>query len=288
MPIRIVGAQTGGSMAKKWDPDLHDSAGNSFYAETIDFVLRAGRTFKGIVWYQGESDAVTLEDAPLYEEVFPRFIDRLRTDLGDPQLPVVLVQIARVVSGIRHGSPLQAERDTGDRSWEIVRDAQRRIASTRTDLHMVSAIDLPLDDPIHLNWEGQRRMGKRLAEIALTRVYGLQGHATPIELDSIEMIENSKGKSSIRVRFSGVNGSLQCPGRPVGFELRLPASMERGPVIYHTQIDPDDPTSVVLLTTGPVVEPVSLVHGAGMNPYVNIVDDMDIPIPAFGPIKIPL
>ena len=29
-----------------------------------------------------------------------------------------------------------------------------------------------------------------------------------------------------------------------------------------------------------------LIYGGGMDPYVNIVDEKDIPIPAFGPVEI--
>jgi hypothetical protein len=29
-----------------------------------------------------------------------------------------------------------------------------------------------------------------------------------------------------------------------------------------------------------------LVHGGGMNPACNIADDKDIPLPAFGPLKV--
>ena len=35
-------------------------------------------------------------------------------------------------------------------------------------------------------------------------------------------------------------------------------------------------------------ENTKLIYGGGQNPYINIVDDRDMPIPAFGPIDVPI
>jgi hypothetical protein len=34
--------------------------------------------------------------------------------------------------------------------------------------------------------------------------------------------------------------------------------------------------------------PVKLICGPGIDPYMNIVDDKDMPIPAFGPVEVPM
>jgi hypothetical protein len=116
----------------------------------------------------------------------------------------------------------------------------------------------------------------------------------------------------IRVCFKGVNGHLKAYGRPTGFELRAVRPSEdptraypQPPiadipmyVIYRVDFDPNDPAAVILgvFDNSPILlgkphslsEPVSLVYGGGMNPYVNIVDEKDIPIPAFGPVEVRL
>ena len=125
-----------------------------------------------------------------------------------------------------------------------------------------------------------------MAEVALGQVYGLPGHATPIELGSVDTVDSRPGRAVIRVGFTGVNGRLVCAGRPTGFELRLPPEKGSGPAIYDAEIDADDGTAVVLRATGPLGEGTRLVHGAGMDPYVNIHDEKDIPIPACGPIEV--
>ena len=74
--IGFVAVGIGGSMAGRWDPDLREPDGYSLYADLVEFALKTGHPYKGIIWYQGESDAVTPVDAPLYEE-----IGRLKMDI---------------------------------------------------------------------------------------------------------------------------------------------------------------------------------------------------------------
>ena len=285
--IGFVAFGIGGSMKNRWDPELRDPDGYSMYDGLVEFVSKAGSSYKGFIWYQGESDAVTPEDTPDYEAILPRFVDRLRTDLGVPGLPVILVQIGRLARGPHRSGPAGADIEAGDRNWEMVREAQRKIASQRANIHLVSPLDLSLDDPIHLSGPAQQRLGARLGEVALGQVYGLPGHATSIELGSVDLLDSRPGREVIRVGFTGVNGRLVCAGRPTGFELRLPPEKGGGPTIYDAEIDPDDGTAVVLRATGPLGEGTSLMHGAGMDPYVNIHDEKDVPIPAFGPVVVP-
>ena len=117
--------------------------------------------------------------------------------------------------------------------WETVREAQRRFAGQRDHVYLVSAADLyPMTDPIHLDFEAFERLGPRLGEVALSQIYKLPGHATPITLESIKLTDTLddhthkpvEGRSTIRVRFRGVNGKLHAQGNPSGFELRGPAS----------------------------------------------------------------
>ena len=110
----------------------------------------------------------------------------------------------------------------------------------------------------------------------------------------------------IRVRFNGINGLLLFKGRPSGFQLRFPGinindvdnNWGTGlyPAIYRIDFDPDDSSSVLLYASywNPSQtddwlkdQKGYLVYGAGLNPYCNIVDEKDIPIPAFGPMEIP-
>jgi len=287
---------------EQWDPALKNQRMESLYGAMIERIEMVGGRIRGLIWYQGESDALTAGAEEKYEARFLNLIDSFRKDIGIPDLPIIYVQTGRFV----HPYESRAH------GWEAIRDIQRRVASQRKHLYMVSAIDLTLEDAIHLGFEGYQRLGPRLAEIALSQVYRLSGHATPIALDNIEVFALDSRRPMIRVRLRGVNGRLTAAGRPTGFELRAarppedptrfypkpPTADVPTHVIYRVDFDPRDPSAVILgvFDNSPILlgkphslsEPVSLIYGGGLNPYVNIVDEKDIPIPAFGPVDVPV
>ena len=279
-----------------------------------DLWLLAGQcNLKGMVWYQGESDAIEFpSDSKLYQQNLVKFVDHVRKDTGNPRLPFIHVQISRVVPNVVPGVPGKSQGgeimddafETYSRAWETVREAQRQLADKRDHVYMVSTIDLyPLSDPIHLDFEAYQRLGPRLAKVALSQVYQLPGHATPIKLESTQLADTLdhhthkpiQGVCTVRVRYRGVNGKLQAKGAPCGFEMRFPElTREKAkatvPVIYRVDFDPTDPAAVLLRSTGAMATLLSmnpvLYYGGGMNPYCNITDDKDISIHAFGPVKV--
>lgn len=60
--------------------------------------------------------------------------------------------------------------------------------------------------------------------------------------------------------------------------------------IYRTEIDPEDPAALRFYLQQPLSAKVAaeVLLGAGLNPYINLVDDQDMAIPCFGPLDIPL
>ena len=186
-------------------------------------------------------------------------------------------------------------------AWEHVREVQRQMPQKRENVYTVGSVDLyPMVDPIHLDFGAFERLGPRIAEVALSQIYKVTGHGTPIRLASVrvepmhsyktgEVIQNH---SIVRIRFNGVTGKLHAAGRPSGFSLRFPEGGEDNqkkgaPVIYATVFDPKDPSAVLLRVSGEPgsVKDTVLYYGAGLDPYCNIVDDKDIAVPAFGPVS---
>jgi hypothetical protein len=316
--IGFIGVTTGQSMARVWDPALKDKKEqqlpNYIYARMIDRVKSAGGygNLKGMIWYQGESDAIEFtKDLVNYKRILYNFIDSVRQDTGNPDLPIIIVQLSRFVPNRLPGFPAFSESKepledgfkTYSRNWEQVREIQRQAARDKDNVYLVSTVDLyPMVDPIHLEYEAFQRLGPRIAEIALTEVYKLPGHATPIQLESVEMFKAThpsyaNGEANdyvtIRVRFKGVNGRLTSNGMPWGFEIRypeIPIDVARGsvPVIYRVDFDPKDPSALLLQCTGGLLDmpkgtgPVQLFYGPGQFPFCTIVDEKDIGIPAFG------
>jgi sialate O-acetylesterase len=282
-PILLVPCAFGGLPIEKWDPALMDQGGESLYGSMIERIRMAGGKLRGVLWYQGESDALDSRRAEQYEKAFLHFIDAMRKDTGMEGLPFIYVQLASFAIYESNDQPVK--------SIEVVREAQRRAAPQRDNVFMTSAIDLPLYDHAHLSYEGQKRLGHRMAEIALSKVYHQTDHAQPIDVVSIEIVTLDSSESAypsirqgLRVRFNGVHGCLQAVGRPSGFELRNGTSTTLPPpVIYRIDLDT---RSCLLHLNRPLSEPAVLYYGAGLTTYANICDDLDSPLPAFGPLDV--
>jgi len=275
--IGLIPCAFGGTSMAQWSPADRDKGGASLYGNMLDRIREVGGQIKGILWYQGESDGGNPETAAAFEPTFLNIVDSIRRDTGKPDLPFIYVQISRYA----------LENNNLAANWEIVREKQRLAAAKRRNLWVVPAIDLPLDDLIHIGTPGQERLGRRMAEVALTHVYGLKGRGTPIDFVSCEIIPSQEVlHHSLRVRFSGVTGRLQAAGRPTGFELRSDDPQRDGPMIYKIEFDPADPSAVILWYSKAITAPVRLYYGAGINPYVNLTDSLDMAVPAFGPIVI--
>ncbi len=292
-PLGLIYCGVGGSPIRSWRP----GADGSNYDAMIRRLRMVGGRIKGLVWYQGESDAMTDAGEQGYEAALLQIVDTLRKDLNQPELPVLCVQLARFVWNY----------PSHDRTFEKIREIQRRLPDLRSHVYTVPALDLPLEDAAHLSFEGQQRLGRRLAEVALHRVYNLAYHAPGICLHSIEVLKPDSWRPMVRVRFVGVSGKLSCGGLPTGFEFRapLPSEEPKAPAadspmhtIYRIDFDPDDGAAIILgifdnalINSGgakhhPLPRSFNIIYGPGASPYVNIVDEKDIALPAFGPVEV--
>ena len=275
-PIGLIPCAHGGTSMAQWNPALKDQGGNSLYGAMMERVkmVGGGSKIKGLLWYQGESETGSTNAIATYEKNFLNLIDSVRRDLEQPELPIIYVQIGRYV----HSPDLGV-------GYEQIRDWQRRISKERKNIYFTTAIDQPLFDRIHVSGAGQKILGHRVAELALTYVYGKLGHGQQIDLESATVRDSGK---QIHLKFSGVTGKLQSPGRPEEqFELRGDWTDEKeASMVFRVEFDPADPAALNLAVEKPIKGSVKLVCGAGINPYMNVVDDKNMPIPAFGPVEL--
>ncbi|MBI2516295.1 MAG: sialate O-acetylesterase [Opitutae bacterium] len=275
-PVGLIPCALGSTAMADWDPAGLAKGELSLYGNMVRRIRMAGGKIKGLLWYQGESDAA-VSTVGQFQAAFLNFVDCLRRDTGIADLPVIYVQISRVCM----------ENQTGAPEWEQVRELQRTLAAQRRNLWVVPAIDLPLDDLIHVGEAGHERLGRRVAEVALTHLYHLPGHGTPIDFKSCEILPPLDVlHHRLRVTFSGVTGRIQAQGRPAGFELRSDDPKKDGPMVFKVEPDPEHPDAVIVWYSKAIEAPVRLYYGAGLNPYANLTDSLDMAVPAFGPIKI--
>lgn len=113
-----------------------------------------GLKLKGVLWYQGESNAHNVE---AHERLFPLLEDSWRSFFGQPDLPFYFVQLSSL------NRP----------SWPLFRDSQRRLAETLDDTYMVVTTDL--GDSLDVHPRRKRPVGRRLALSALRHTYGFDG-----------------------------------------------------------------------------------------------------------------
>ena len=113
---------------------------------------------KGVIWYQGESNAHNFE---AHEQLFPLLVDSWRAYFGKPGLPFHYVQLSSL------NRP----------SWTWFRDSQRRLLDVRPNLGMVVTSDL--GDPWDVHPRRKKPVGERLGIQVLTDVYQATAPGTP-------------------------------------------------------------------------------------------------------------
>lgn len=91
------------------------SKGSEIYSDAIRHtkVAMQGGTLKGVLWHQGESDTVEQTRTDAYEKRLHRLIEDVRKDLGNPQLPFVVGNLAEFYgTGQDHKAPDRVARIT--------------------------------------------------------------------------------------------------------------------------------------------------------------------------------
>ncbi|KAK4374384.1 hypothetical protein RND71_005061 [Anisodus tanguticus] len=145
--IGLVPCAIGGTNVTQW------ARGGWLYNEMIrrtKAALQGGGTIRGMLWYQGESDAINLEDAQLYKGRLKKFFKHVRKDLQLPTLPIIQVALATAPGPY----------------MEVIRKAQLGIKLP--NVRSVDAKGLPIGpDLLHLTTPAQVQLGQMLADAFL-------------------------------------------------------------------------------------------------------------------------
>lgn len=263
IPQGLISCGHGGTTMSQWNPELKNLGGRSFYGAMIDRFQRLGGKVAGMIWYQGCSD-VPVQSA--YTDKMINFVDALRKDTKSPNLPIVIVQIATYAG------------DGDGIGWTSVREQQRLLPSKIRNLLTVPAIDLELDDPIHVSSAGHGVLGRRLAEAMLS--FSDKNIKPPIELASFKILKDKNvDVAIIKVNFKNVSGKLVSAGRPTGFTFVNKNNEYH--CIFKTVISGDSEIELYTFDSISGIKTHSLAYGFGLNPYCNISDSSGRPLPAF-------
>jgi len=270
VPIGLLCCAHGGTSMAQWSPQLRDQGGESLYGAMYRRFKKAGGKVRGVLWYQGESDA-NPADAKSYKKNMHILIESVRRDFGAPSLPFYFVQLGRFIQAPGKEYPL---------AWNQIQEAQRQLADEIPNTAVVPAIDLELDDAIHIGTQGLKRLGRRLANVACSQLFS---DTTITKGPTLREVRVEEGK--IRVTFEGVNGNLSANGRITGFGL-YDRKGNLLPLIYKASVDPKRPSEVLLHLADAPPKEAHLWYGFGLDPCCNLVDAADMAVPVFGPIPL--
>lgn len=155
---------------------------------------------KGFIWYQGESNADRPEQ---YERLFPHFVEMLRKQFNQGDLPFYYVQIAPFDynSGKKKGDTLL--------NSALLRDAQRKALDRIPNSGMTVTMDI--GDAAFIHPREKQEIGKRLALQALAKTYQYKGFACEGPLYESMTVKDGKAI----VKFKNAPLGLTSYGKPL-------------------------------------------------------------------------
>ena len=216
-------------------------------------------SIRGVLWYQGESNADTPARTKVYDMCFPLLLEDWRASFGNSNLPVVFVQLPAM------GRP----------NWPIFREHQRRSLSKLNNVGMAIAIDT--GHPTNVHPSDKQPVGDRLAQWALVKTYRNEGQAMGPLFKSKSITNNV-----IQIDFDQDGSSLRTrDGKsPTHFEV---AGSDG---IFHSAKAQIKANSI-LLTSDSVPSPLHARYAwkAFPKPFPNLVNSDDLPASPFTTVE---
>jgi sialate O-acetylesterase len=155
--------------------------------------------FRGVVWYQGESDTT---DAGVYRTLLSGLMQDWRRQF-ESDLPFLIVQLPN------YGMPAAKPSDS---NWAKLRDAQRAAVAADGNAALIVSIDIGEDYDVHP--PNKQELGRRLALAAQRLIYGRNVAASGPIAESANHIGNR-----VAVTFSDRGLIAYGADTPIGFEL---------------------------------------------------------------------
>ena len=170
---------------------------------------------KGVIWYQGESNA---HNKDTHSKLFPLLVKSWRTEFGYSHLPFYYVQLSSI------NRP----------SWGWFRESQRRLMKVVP--HSGMAVSYDCGHPTDVHPKNKQPIGERLAQWALGDTYGkkvlpsgplfrsatFNGKAATVTFDYAQGMHSSDGKTLRGFELSDGNGIFYpATAEVVGEEVKV-------------------------------------------------------------------
>ena len=170
---------------------------------------------KGVIWYQGESNAHNKE---AHSKLFPLLVKSWRTEFNNPQMPFYYVQLSSI------NRP----------SWGWFRESQRQLMKVVP--HSGMAVSYDYGHPTDVHPKNKQPIGERLAQWALGDTYGrkvlpsgplfrsatFNGKVATVAFDYARGMHPADGKTLRGFELSDGNGIFYpATAEVVGEELKV-------------------------------------------------------------------
>ena len=193
VPIGLIHSAVSGTAIERWST-VAGSGG--LYLDQI--VPLQPYAFRGVIWYQGEWDARSANDAEKYYWQLPALIDEWRADWAQSDsaplvFPFYVVQMPRMGIGKVH----------------VIRDAELQTARNMDSVEMTVNIDYP---EIDVHPSRKQSFGRRLADIALRTIHG---HAIQAFGPVYDPSQSYVAGNEIYVGFTNVGSGLVARDGPL-------------------------------------------------------------------------
>lgn len=185
-----------GKPIEAWlDPEHKDHKLWTDLTAKIAAAREAEHSFKGFVWYQGESNVKN--EPEHYQKKLTELVRRIREKTGEAKLPAIVVQIGAATSF-----------DGANFGVATIREAQRRFAREDANAAVVTAIDAQIGDyTVHLSNEGAQLVASRVAAAADRLAYGNEQAFWGPQFASARFANESR--RHVVVEFDEVAGELR-------------------------------------------------------------------------------
>ena len=264
VPVGLINRSVGGTSARLWtskaivesDPSLKPYVEDIIKGKANVGGLYTGLirplipyAIRGVIWYQGESDASRPEE---YAPLFKAMIRSWRSDWGQGDFPFLFVHLGAI--GPAPKTPDQV-------GWGPIREAQSAaLALPRT------AVAAFHDSEANLHPRDKDLIGRRLALVARERVYGEKIVSSGPTFDTLKI----EGDKAI-VRFKNVGGGLVAKGDIVrGFALA-------GEDAKYVWADAKIVGDTVVLSSRDISRPVSVRYAFASNPQATLYNREGLP-----------
>ena len=218
-------------------------------------------TCRGVIWYQGEANAHSIERALQYEHLFSTLIREWR-GLWQEDFPFYWVQLA----DFREESEF-SENET----WAYLRHSQTRVLNTVENTGQAVITDLGEGKDIHPRHKEE--VGRRLARWALNRDYGYTG----LSCRSPEVAGWVQEGSELVVSFNHTGSGLRVfdTNEVTGFAIRDANGQ------WRTVTGRVKGKDKVTLEVGADTEVQAVAYAWANNPIANLFTVEDLPVTPF-------